>query len=260
MTAEDNEQVNSKEPLGHAPWACPLPMSHDRFAEADYFLHKMEYYYHEPQLFRFNFNAFVSAARAVHEMLQKELERKGEIQWWKQRRVEFANDKVLQRLTKGRNTALHQRSLIQGSSIKLGLFRGRRIKLTVATDIKTDEPSKSPIERMRPSLYGLIIDEAHSALAEQIGIERLYFAKELSEDEDVLRASRRALARTTRALSEAHNRLGADHTHLEDNDALDPEILQEVVTLIETDIDPSAATRWGWLDPVDEEDVEPDPT
>ena len=70
-------------------------------------------------------------------------------------------------------------------------------------------------------MYGLFVDEAHSAIGEQLGVRRLYFVDDLSKDEDVLRASRRALARTSQALAEAHNRLGADHTPATDGDVLD---------------------------------------
>lgn len=251
------QSQTADEPDGMADaedWTCPLPASHDRYGEAHYFLHRMEQEYHNPQLFRYNFNAFVSAARAVHEMLQKELEKKGHTQWWKLRKKEFIADSVLQRFARGRNVILHQRALIEGSNIKFGLFRGRKMKLAIDTDVKGDEPSDSIIKRMLPSLYGLVIDEEHFALAEQIGLERLYFANELSDDEDVLRASRRALARTTRALSEAHNQLGADHTPLEDEAVLNPDDIHEVTVLLETDIDSEAPLRWGWVDdPADNE-------
>lgn len=233
-------------------------MAHDRFLEAHYFLHQMEKNYHEPQLFRYNFHAFVSAARAVHEMLQNELEKLGEIQWWKQRKVEFTSDEVLKRFTKGRNVALHQRNLIEGGSVQLGLFRGRRMKLAMLSDIKSDEPSANLLRRITPHFYDFLIDEEHSAYAEQVGLERLYFVKELSDNEDVLRASRRALARTTRVLAEVHNKFGAEHVPIEDHDLLAPEDLQAIMTLLETDLDPEAAARWGWLDPDPADETEQD--
>lgn len=227
-------------------WTCPLPFSHDRFEEAHYFLHRMEIEYHRPALFRFHLNAYVSALRAVHEMLRKELERNGHAAWWKIRSIEFREDDVLARFARGRNVALHQRAILEGSRVQLGLFRGHKLKLTIGMETQTDEPSEDLLTRMAPRLVGFLIDEDHVALGEQLGVQRTYFVRELSEDEDVLRASRRALARTTRALSEAHKRMGAEHEASLDEDLLDERQLLAITTLLETDIDPTAATRWGW--------------
>lgn len=60
-------------------WACPVPMAHDRFVEAYYFLRQMDTHYHEPALLRYNLNAFLAALKAVHELLQKELEQAGHV-------------------------------------------------------------------------------------------------------------------------------------------------------------------------------------
>ncbi|WP_431836165.1 hypothetical protein [Cellulomonas sp. Y8] len=245
MSVEPDEQ-SEPEAETPEPWSCPIPQSHDRFGEAHYFLHRLESDYHHPQLFRYNLNAFVSALRAVHEILAKELERKGEVTWWKERRREFAEDEVLARFARGRNLALHQRSILEGSRVSIGLFRGRRMKLAQETDIQTDEPSDALLRRVLPHFIPFLVDEEHSAIGEQIGVERLYFVRELSPTEDVLRACFRALARTTGALSEAHNRLGAEHEQVSDEDVLDPRHLAEVSVLLESDLDPEAIDRWGW--------------
>jgi hypothetical protein len=249
----DRNEDSSGEPEAD-DWVCPVPMAHDRYTEADYFLHRMEAEYHNPQVFRFNLNAYVSALRAVHSMLERELERAGHIQWWKQRRQEFANDPVLARFTRGRNIALHQRALVEGSQITIGLFRERRLKLAGSHEIRSDETSQQLLTRMLPYFVKFLIDEEHMAIGEQIGVQRLYFVKELSNAEDVLRASRRALARTTKALSEAHNRFGGKHEALEDYDVLRESALDEVTVLLETDIDPDAAKRWGWIEDDDSVD------
>jgi hypothetical protein len=230
-------------------WMCPIPMSHDRFREAHYFLHRMEKHYHEPNLFRYNLNAFIAALRATHEMLQKEFEKAGQVAWWNERRQEFKSDLVLARFARGRNIALHQRALLSGSRVTIGLFRNRQLKLAVQKDMQTDEPSESLLRRVLPHFIGFILDEDHEAIGEQIGVRRLYFVKDLSEDEDVLRAARRALARSSNALADAHNYFGGEQVPIPDEDVLDIPFLDRVTVLLEMDIDPDAPERWGWLDP-----------
>jgi hypothetical protein len=223
-------------------------MSHDRFTEAHYFLHRMEENYHDPAIFRYTLNAFISANRAVHEMLRVELESKGEVRWWKDRRREFSEDGVLSRFALGRNITLHQRAIFEGSRVSIGLFRGRRLKMTLVREMHTDETSAQLLQRLMPRLVGEpgFVDEAHTAIGEEVGVQRLYFVRDLSEEEDVLRASRRALARTSRALSEAHNRFGAEHIPASDHDVLDDGLLESITVLLESDLDPEAHARWGW--------------
>lgn len=235
-------------------WTCPLPDSHGRFHEAHYFLHRIEEHYHEPVLLRFYLNAFIAALRAVHELLSRELERRGHAKWWSTRRREFVEDDVLSRFARGRNISLHQRTLLRGSRVTVGLFRGRRLKLAMTSDVRSDESSAALLERMSPAAFRLFLDEEHSAIGEQLGVKRLYFVAELSEEEDVLRACRRALARTTRALSEAHNRLGAHQEPATDDELLDESELEAITVLLESDIDPDAPARWGWWTPDESDD------
>ena len=229
-------------------WVCPVPQAHDRFEEAHYFLHRMETAYHKPQIFRFHLNAYIAAARAVHEMLRIELERVGQVAWWKERRREFAEDDVLARFAIGRNIVLHQRSLLNGSRVSTGLFRGARLKFAYEVNLETDEPSDELLKRMAPKLTDLLVDPDHTAVGEELGVKRLYFVRELSDSEDVLSAARRALARTSRALAEAHNRLGGEHVPIEDADVIDEAYLDQVSVLLESDIDPTLHYKWGWID------------
>jgi len=247
MDADQGDGASSPS-LGQNSWICPIPMSHDRFNEAHYFLHRMEQTYHEPRPFRYNLNAFVSAHRAVHEMLRVELEAKGEIAWWRDRRREFADDDVLSRFAVGRNIVLHQRAILEGSQVGIGVFRGRTLKLAVMHDLQTDETSAALLLRMVPRILGGagVLDEEHSAVGEQLGVQRLYFVKDLSQDEDVLRASRRALARTSGAVAEAHNRFGGQHEPTLEDTVLDGASIESINVLLETDLDPTAPTRWGW--------------
>src|SRR4051794_4945388 len=105
-------------------------MAHDRFTEAHYFIHQMEKTYHEPALFRYNTNAFLSALKSVVEMTRKELEARGQAQWMKDRKEAIYEDALLSKFSKGRDTVLHQRELVRGSRVYAGLFRWRKPKLT----------------------------------------------------------------------------------------------------------------------------------
>lgn len=245
MTDPTERSDRSREP-GDS-WSCPLPDSHGRFHEAHYFLHKIEEHYHEPQLFRFYLNAFIAALRAVHELLGREIERHGHVQWWKKHKQEFIDDDVLSRFARGRNVSLHQRAILRGSRVTMGVFRGRRLKLAMTSEVQSDESSAALLRRMAPLAYQMFLDEEHSAIGEQLGVQRLYFVSELSDEEDALRACRRALARTTRALSEAHNRLGATQEPTTDEDVLNADELEAITVLLESDIDPDAPVRWRWL-------------
>jgi hypothetical protein len=101
---------------------------------------------------------------------------------------------------------------------------------------------------MIPDFVGVIIDKEHSALAEQIGVQRLYYVDELSSAEDVFSASIRALARISEAISDVHNHFGGEHVPIDETTVITKARLNSVSVLLETDIDPEAAVRWGWTD------------
>lgn len=229
-----------------ASWSCPLEHSHDRFAEAHYFLHRMEIVYHSPHEFRYNLNAFLAALRATHEILRMELERLGHATWWKERSELFRKDEVLARFRHGRNLVLHRRSIFSGSHLEQGMFRGLSLRLSFGVTTASDEPTANVLRRIVPILTGTFIDEEHAEPGEQLGVRRLYNIAELSESEDALRASTRALARTTRVLSDAHEAIGAIHEYTADEDVVIEGRIDAITTLLETDLDPSLVDRWGW--------------
>lgn len=227
---------------------CPLPMSHDRAIEASHFLSRMEHDYHNPQLFRFNLNAYLSSLRAVTEILIKETERLGKGPEWKRARQAFQDDTVLARFTDARNKALHQKAIYDGSQVDAGMFRGRKLKLAFQIRVSHDEESREWLKRVQKHGTGLFVDEQHSAIGEQLGVARTYVIPQLSTDEDALRASRRAFARMTQVVDAAHTLFGMPSDALEDEQMLNPHDLRHIMVLLESDVDPSLPEKWGWND------------
>ena len=223
-------------------------MSHDRLAEASYFLREMEGHYHDPKRFRFNLNAYLAAVRATIEILQKEMERLGRVQEWKERSGVFKRDDVLSRFALARNATLHQSAIYDGSKIQAGMFRGRKLKLAMASDVSHDHTTQEILQRVQATGTGFFIDEEHSALAEQLGVDRKYWIGQISKDEDVLSACRRAFARMTRVMEEAHNMFEMHAGVIDENDILNPAALREITVLLETDVDPGLIDTWGWND------------
>lgn len=234
------------EPVGDLE--CPLPMSHDRAIEASHFLNRMEHDYHDPQLFRFNLNAYLSSLRAVTEMLLKETERLGQGPEWKVARQVFKEDTVLANFTAARNAALHQKAIYDGSRVAAGMFRGRKLKMAFELDVDHDQKSVEWLKRLQTHGVGFFVDEAHSAIGEQLGVSRTYIIPKLSAEEDALRASRRAFARMTKVVDAAHNLFGMTGGALEDEQMLNPHDISHIMVLLESDVDPTLLEKWGWND------------
>lgn len=234
------------EPIGNLE--CPLPMSHDRAIEASHFLSRMEHDYHDPQLFRFNLNAYLSSLRAVTEMLLKETERLGKGPEWKVARQVFSDDTVLAKFTAARNAALHQKAIYDGSQVDAGMFRGRKLKLAFQLHVDHDQKSGEWLKRLQTHAVGLFIDEKHSVVGEQLGVSRTYIIPKLSAEEDALRASRRAFARMTKVVDAAHKIFGMSGGALEDDQMLNSHDISHIMVLLESDVDPTLPDKWGWND------------
>lgn len=225
---------------------CPLPMSHDRAIEASHFLGRMEHDYHNPQLFRFNLNAYLSSLRAVTEMLIKETERLGKGPEWKEARQVFVGDSVLAKFTVARNSALHQKAIYDGSRVDAGMFRGRKMKMAFQLHVDHDQESAEWLKRLQTHGVGFFIDKEHSVIGEQLGVSRTYVIPTLSAEEDALRASRRAFARMTKVVDAAHGLFGMPSDALEDEQMLHPHDLSHIMVLLESDVDPTLPEKWGW--------------
>lgn len=213
----------------------------DRYQEAHYFLERMLGEDHNPEPFRWNLNAFVQALRNVTFVLQKALaERPGFENWYAQQREEMKKEPLLQAFVEGRNIVVKERSLHINSKAALGCFRGTAPKLAFVIDVPARFPSWYILEELAPRTE--LIDPDHSAIGEQYGVQREWFAPELGT-ENVVVLCDRAWVLISAVLQAAHkfvNRTCAvpeGHRHR-------PE---KVWLLRETDVDPELPKKWGWL-------------
>jgi len=225
---------------------CPIPMAHDRFEEAHYFLHAMLDHYHVPVRFRFSANAFLSALKGVTAMLQIELQSRNLAKWLRHERATVdASDQLLRAFHKGRDIVLHQRTLFNESEVEAGLFRNRKLKLTTGFVVSTDAPTEVILHSAIEHFIGTYIDEEHSEIGMEVGVRRWWRDKRLSVDLDVVSAAHAAWSRTSALVSEAHKQCGYVWDAIpEDPGAHD---IAGYNLLTESDLDPGAPKRWGWL-------------
>lgn len=162
-------------------------------------------------------------------------------------RESFKNDQWLRSIKRARNTTLHQKAIFDGSQVEIGLYRGRRHKLSLGAKVRGDVHSQVLLEKWISSSAGqLFIDPDHSAIGEQYGVWRQYRIKELSETEDVLTIVRRGLVRVHDMLTVAHRMYGIHAPELPDQTLLSAESLARVSVLLESDVDPTLPATWGW--------------
>jgi hypothetical protein len=230
-------------------YACPIPASHDKFEEAHYFLHRMLAEYHEPEPFRWNLNAFLQALRSITLMLQKELSsRDGFEEWYKPHQDAMRADPLLRTFHDGRNIVVHQGVLSQRSKLTAGIFRGREMKVASERELDINRPTAEVLKAVAPAWIGSFIDAEHSAVDEQIGVERQWILDELDHPgQDVISACHTAWARIGAIVVAAHRWVGADFNTPGEADAASHLQLDRRV-LLESDIDPDLPRRWGWID------------
>ncbi|MDI1494696.1 MAG: hypothetical protein K8823_2 [Cenarchaeum symbiont of Oopsacas minuta] len=68
---------------------CSIPSSHEQFIHTHYDISQMLTNYHKPDIFRYNFNAFLQSLRNVTFLLQNELKHKEGFDAWYEHQREF---------------------------------------------------------------------------------------------------------------------------------------------------------------------------
>jgi hypothetical protein len=226
---------------------CPLPHSEDRLMEAFTAHQRLETEYHDPRAFRFNLNAFLSSVSSIREILQKEIEQRGDVQRWNDVRDPYKNDRWLGALARARNVTLHQQAIFDGSVVEIGMYRWRRHKLSMKLELPHDVPSESLLTWFTATSLGkMFLDEEHSALGEEYGVWRKYFIDEISEEEDVLTMTRRGSIRAHDMIAAAHRLYEVETSNIPDAPLLTRDGLAQTTVLLESDIDPSLPSKWGW--------------
>lgn len=226
---------------------CPLPISEDRFEEAVHFMTQLEREYHDPRLFRYNLNAVLAALRSTVELLTKEMETFSSDETWKRTKQIYRADPDLQRVAAGRNITLHQKAIYDGSNALVGLFRGRRHKLSVGGDVAHDMTSQQMLRLWQESAISkTFLDPSRPDVGDQYGVWRRYDIPALSTEDDALVACWKAVIRTNDYLNEAHRIYGYAPFGVPAELLLAPETILKVTVLLESDVDPSLPAQWGW--------------
>lgn len=228
------------ESSAHADERCPLEETHDKYDEAHYFLEHMMLEWHRPGPLRWSMNAFLQALRNVTFYLQKQLAHEdGFRAWYEDQQAQMRADELLRKFVEGRNIVVKQRNLVAESVAQIGMFRYRKSKLGMLVPVPAYHPSEYILRVHAPKLG--LLDEEHSAIGEEYGVQRTWTVRELGEG-NVLKLCDQAWAKIGHVLSAAHDFIGgkweppSPHGH-------DPAFCD---LLTETDVDPSLVEKWGW--------------
>ena len=220
----------------------PFVAASDKLHEVMYFYYRMLDTYHQPYEFRYNVNAFIQALRNVTWLLQSEESKPSGFDYWYERAQErMRSNENLRKFVDLRNLIVKQGMLVGRSRANVGLFRARKLKLAFEMEVDLFEDSKELLRNLVPVLTGPrgFLDEGHMAIGEQIGVERLWVLEELGP-KDVTDYCRKAYDSieciVRQAVGMAGGWLG--------NHGLPSSA--DVRVLLETDIDPSLAEKWGW--------------
>ncbi len=209
----------------------------------------MVHTYHEPEPLRWNLNAFLQALRSVTFVMRKEFTDFGiKDDWYNKEQEWMRADRLLKAFDDGRDAVVHRGMLEQSSNAKVGVFRGRALKLVISVPVSPDIPSEQLLERAKATL-GLFLDQEHSEPGEQYGVRREWFVKTLS-DEEIVSACDKAWSRIGRVFSKAHEQVGRkfdgppEHGH----------DISRISVLLESDVDPTLPEKWGWTGSKDDSD------
>ncbi len=234
-------------PDDRAGLPCPVPLAHERFDEAHWFLHQMMEHYHEPMLFRFNVNAFLSALKSVLSMLIRDLESAEHKAWREVKLRELNTDPLFRAFSQGRDLVVHRGRLVANSQVEMGRFKYYKLAFVLQRDLHTDLSSEALLRRLQTADKGdgFFIGGDRSFIGEQLGVRRLYFEPKLSSDKDVFTAAHEAWLKVGLVLGEAHERFGVAYD-ADPVDVGDVHSVERMSILLETDVQPELLKQWGW--------------
>jgi hypothetical protein len=90
----------------------PRMYAKDKLEEASYFLSQMRRSYVDVKEFIFNMNAFLSSARSVTLVLQKEFEHNPDFEaWYSKKQKEMKEDKIMDFFVKNRDVSIHEEGM-----------------------------------------------------------------------------------------------------------------------------------------------------
>lgn len=223
---------------------CPLYDAHDKLEEAYYFLLMMSFSYHKPDDFRFNLHAFIQALRGVTFMLQNHKSKIPNFdEWYSKKQIEMKANPYLKSICDSRTIIVHKKSLKTRSSIDVGLYRGRRLKMAIIIkDVNPFTDSYAIFNSLVPKFAEIgFIDEGHSAIGEQLGIRRQWFCDELG-DEEIFNTCYKAYIYICDLMREAHEFFDLELLP----QGIPEDLFDKTYVLLESDLDPTLPEKWGW--------------
>lgn len=223
---------------------CELFDAHDKLEEAYHFLLLIAFSYHSADEFRHNLHAFVQALRSVTFMLQTYKDKIPDFDnWYSKKQSEMKKNKYLKSICDSRTIVVHRHSLKPRSTIDVGLYRGRKLKLAIS--VHCDNPfvdSKELFDNLMPQFEQLgFIDKEHSAISEQLGIRRQWFCDELG-NEEIFSTCYKAYISICEIMIEAHSFFGLELVP----QGIPGSFFEQTYVLLESDLDPSLPEKWGW--------------
>lgn len=233
--------------IDEKPQSCydvPLSATSEKLHEAMYFYAKMLETYHEPEVFRFNLNAFIQSQRSIEDVLRNEL--KSIMPEWK-RWYSKAKDRLyatplLNKFRGLRNFVVHQGMLEATSHAFVGAMRYRKPKLGFEREVDPFIDSRDLLEQtvriVNDGGHGFI-PESHPFIGEEYGVERTWAVSELGPH-DVTVYCRDSFAATQCIVAQAVA-LAGGWLSLHRLPNAGP-----VRILTESDADPTLPEKWGW--------------
>lgn len=222
---------------------CPVPSTHERCVEARYFLIQCLINYHLPQPFLHNLNAFIQSFRNITFMLQSEASESEAFKaWYAIKQKEMKSIPPLRRFVDARNIVVKQSSLTSKSKVACGLFRGRRMKLSMNADIEPFAETSKILEFTAEFVGKLFLGGKHEQVGEQAGVERVWVVEELGEGE-VISKCVEAMNYMLALVEEAHHILGGASGFK----GISVE-MQDFNVLLESDVDSTLPAKWGWIE------------
>lgn len=222
----------------------PIAATFDKYQEAMYFLITAGELYHSPTEFRFHLNAFIQAFRNITFLLQSEPNKfEGFDAWYQQQQDKMRELETLRNLKDTRNFIVKKGMLAPRSSMRLGIFRGRQFKLGLGGPIDPFKDSIEILQAFTISDYAkMVLDPEHSAIGEQFGVEREWIVPEIADGE-VLSACFDAINHIEEIIEDAHKQYGIALNRV--SQTPDTRLVR---VILESDVDPSLPSQWGWVE------------
>ena len=234
--------------IDERPQSCddvPLSATSDKLHEAMYFYAKMLETYHEPEVFRFNLNAFIQSQRSIEDVLSSELSSIKLPNWresYPKAKARLGASPLLRKFTGLRNFVVHQGMLEAKSRAFVGAMKSRKPKLGFEREVDPFIDSRDLLEhtvRVANDRGLGVIPESHPFIGEEYGVERTWAVSELGPH-DVTVYCRDSFAATQCIVAQAVALAGGWlFLHRLPNAG-------SVRLLTESDVDPTLPEKWGW--------------